>query len=93
MSCRIDRVVDAEKLVVLLISGRITGEHVNMLRGVLEQESGGFAIDLKNVLLVDRAAVKLLARSEAHGTELRNCPPYIREWVTRERVSGRRNKD
>ena len=55
-----------------------------MLRGVLEQESGGFAIDLKNVLLVDREAVKLLALSEANGTELRNCPPYIREWVTRE---------
>ena len=57
-----------------------------MLRGVLEQESGGFAIDLKNVLLVDREAVKLLALSEANGAELRNCPPYIREWVTRERA-------
>ncbi len=84
MSCRIDRVVSAESLVVLFVSGRITGEHVDMLRGVLEQESGGFAIDLKNVVLVDREAVKLLALSEANGTELRNCPPYIREWVTRE---------
>ena len=86
MSCRIDRVVGAEHLVVLFISGRITGEHVDTLRGVLEQESGGLAIDLKNVLLVDREAVKLLALKEANGTELRNCPPYIREWVTRERA-------
>src|ERR1700693_4373123 len=86
MSCRIDRVVTAENLVVLFISGRITGEHVDILRGVLDQESGGVAIDLKNVLLVDREAVKLLAISEACGTELRNCPPYIREWVTRERA-------
>ncbi len=86
MSCRIDRVVSAENLVVLFVSGRITGEHVDTLRGVLERESGGFAIDLKNVLLVDREAVKLLALSEANGTELRNCPPYIREWVTRERA-------
>jgi hypothetical protein len=86
MSCRIDRVVSAENLVVLFISGRITGEHVDMLRGVLEQESGGFAIDLENVLLVDREAVRLLALSEANGTELRNCPPYIREWVTRDRA-------
>ncbi len=86
MSCRIDRIVSAESLVVLSVSGRITGEDVDMLRGVLEQESGPFAIDLKNVLLVDREAVKLLALSEAHGTELRNCPPYIREWVTRERA-------
>src|SRR6266481_5593538 len=86
MSCRIDRVVSAENRVELFISGGITGEHVDMLRGVLEQESGGFAIDLKNVVLADREAVKLLALSEAHGTELRNCPPYIREWVTRERA-------
>jgi hypothetical protein len=86
MSCRIDRVVGAEDFVVLFISGRITGEHVEMLRGVLEQESGGLAIDLKNVLLADREAVRLLALSEANGTELRNCPPYIREWVKRERA-------
>ncbi len=45
-----------------------------------------FAIDLKNVLLVDREGVNLLAVSESNGTELRNCPPYIREWVTRERT-------
>ena len=86
MSCRIDQFVNAENLVLLFISGRITGEHVDILQGVLEQESSGFAIDLKNVLLVDREAVKLLALSEANGTELRNCPPYIREWVTRERA-------
>jgi hypothetical protein len=57
-----------------------------MLRGVLEQEAGGFAIDLKNVLLVDREAVKLLALCETNGAELRNSTPYIREWVTRERA-------
>src|SRR5437899_11516740 len=49
MSCRIDRVVSAENLVVLFISGRITGEHVDILRGVLEQESGGFAIGRKRM--------------------------------------------
>ena len=48
---------------------------MSTLPGVLEQKSGGFAIDLKNVVLVDREAVKLLALSEAHGTSLGNCPP------------------
>jgi hypothetical protein len=88
MSCRIDRVVSSESLVVLFVSGCVTGEHVDMLRGVLEQESDGVAIDFKNVLLVDIEAVKLLALREANGTELRNCPPYIREWVTRERAEN-----
>jgi hypothetical protein len=86
MSCRIDRRVTGEDLVVLCISGQITGEDVRMLRDVLGQEAGVLAIDLKNVFLVDREAVKLLARCETNGTELRNCPLYIREWVTRERA-------
>ena len=86
MSCRIDRVVGPDNLAVLFISGRITGEHVEMLQDVLGHESGGFAISLKNVLLVDREAVKLLATSEANGIELKDCPAYIREWVTRERA-------
>ena len=57
---------------------------MDTLRNALRQESGALAIDLKNVSLVDREAVKLLARCETNGTELRNCPPYIREWVTRD---------
>ena len=47
--------------------------------GVLQQESGGVALDLKDVLLVDRDALKSLALSEGTGTELRNYPPCISE--------------
>jgi hypothetical protein len=86
MSCRIDRHVIGEDVVILRISGRITAQDVDMLRGLLEQERSAVAIDLKNVLLVDREAVKLLAVRESNGAELRNCPAYIREWVTRERA-------
>ena len=84
MSCRIDRFVTGEDLVVLCISGRITGEDVDMLRTLLKQERSAVAIDLKDVLLVDGEAVRLLALSETNGAELRNCPAYIREWVARE---------
>jgi len=86
MSCRIDRVVIEENLVILRISGWIAADYVSMLRALLEQERGRVAIDLKDVLLVDRDAVKLLALRESNGDELRNCSPYIREWVTRERT-------
>jgi len=72
--------------VILCISGRITAQDVDLLRGLLEQERSAVAIDLKNVLLADREAVKLLAIRESNGTELRNCPAYIREWIKRERV-------
>lgn len=86
MTWRIDRLVVGEDLVVLRISGRITGDDVNTFRASLEQEKTVVAIDLKDVLLVDREAVKLLALRESNGVELRNCPAYIREWVTREKA-------
>jgi len=70
----------------LHMSGQITGNDVDLLRGLLEQERSVVAIDLKDVLLVDRGAVRLLALSELNGAELKNCPAYIREWVTRERA-------
>jgi hypothetical protein len=87
MSCRIDRFVTEDDRVILIISGRITAEDLDILRDVLAQESRAIAaIDLKNVLLIERDAVKFMVVAEANGVELRNCPPYVREWVARERA-------
>ena len=85
MACRIDRIVVGEEYVILRISGRIAAEDMNMFRASLEQETTVVTIDLKEVLLMDREAVKLLALHESNGVEVRNCPLYIREWITRER--------
>ena len=85
---RIERLASEEGFAVLCVSGRLRGQHVETLRDLLAQEKGGAAIDLKDVLLVDREAVKLLAFCETKGTELRNCPAYIREWVSRERAQS-----
>lgn len=86
MTWRIDRVVGSDDIVSLCLSGRITKQELDALRNLIEEEAGAVAIDLKNVILVDREAVKFLAQREIDGTVLRNCPAYIREWVTRERA-------
>jgi hypothetical protein len=86
MSCRIDRVANGDDIVALCISGRITKQGVDILRNVIEEEATAVAIDLKNVVLIDREAVKFLAERELNGTIIRHCPLYIREWVTRERA-------
>jgi len=86
MSRRIERLVSEGDLVVFYVSGRIQGEQVETLRELVEREEGGVAIDLTEVNLVDREAVRVLALSEANGVELRNCPAYIRSWVARERT-------
>jgi hypothetical protein len=88
MSCKIEPTSDGEDFVVLRVSGEIRGEDVDILREVIEQEKCRLALDLTEVNLVDREAVRLLVTSEANGIELRNCPPYIREWIRKERVLG-----
>lgn len=84
VTCKIHRKVIGKSRVVLHVSGRITGDHVNTLKTLLEQESGALTLDLKDVRLVDSEAVKLLAIHESNGAKIKNCPPYIREWMRRE---------
>ena len=86
MTCRIDR-LSIERGVVLRISGRLTAEDLDVVRAELEDRSV-VALDLTEVELVDRHAVKLLALTDAKGIELRHCASYIREWITRERESS-----
>ena len=78
---------------MLRISGKLTGQHIDTLRSVLRQERGALAIDLTEVSLVDREAVELLALIVSNATELRNCPAYVREWITREKadIDGKRH--
>jgi hypothetical protein len=86
MTYRIDRFPTSQGL-VLHISGRITRDDLDILRNALE---GGniVAVELAELELIDSDAMKLLAINEANGIELRHCPPYIREWITRERDSS-----
>lgn len=83
LTCRIDR-LSTEQGLVLYISGRLAAEDIEVLRASLD-ECQVVAIELAEVELVSRDAVKLLAQTEAKGIELRSCPGYIREWVTSER--------
>lgn len=83
MTCRIER-VGIERGVVLRVSGRITGDDLEILRIGLE-ESCVVAIDLAEIELVDRDAVMFLAAAESSGIELTHCPAFIQEWISRER--------
>jgi anti-anti-sigma regulatory factor len=82
---KIQKSVKAE-VVTFTLSGRIKAEELAGLQGLFEVEGQDhhIVLDLKEVKLVDRDAVKFLARCEANGTQLENCPAYIREWIMRE---------
>ena len=92
MTCKIERVLEQGGFVVLRVCGRIDGAHVEALRELMEKENiteGGLAIDLTEVTLVSREAIGVLTLAEANGIELRNCPPYVREWISQVREHGR----
>jgi hypothetical protein len=71
--------------VTFVLSGRIEEEQLSELQNLLKIESGAnpapVALDLGDVKLVDREAIKFLAACEAHGIVLKNCPSYVREWI------------
>lgn len=83
---KIHRVVE-EPAVVFTLSGRITGDQVAELQRLFASEGAGhgLVLDLQEVTLVDREAVRLLARCEAAGATLKHCPAYVRAWIARER--------
>jgi anti-anti-sigma regulatory factor len=85
---KIQRAANGE--VVFRLSGRMDAENVAELKelfGVeaLEVKRRSIVLDLKDLTLVDRDAVKFLGSCEADSIKLKNCPAYIREWITRER--------
>jgi hypothetical protein len=65
------------------LSSRIDGCRVPELRALLDGEPqvSGLVLDLQEVKLVDREAVKFLATCESRGIRLMNCPSYVREWI------------
>jgi anti-anti-sigma regulatory factor len=68
---------------LLRVSGRIDAENIPELKMQMEVHPSPIALELSEVTLVDADAVQFLAAAEAAGTELRNCPLFIREWIRR----------
>ena len=81
MTCKVVRLIDRDRIVQIVISGHLQEVHINMINDLLTQETDPVALDLGEVTLVDRDAVKFLATLDAHGVGLRNCPAFIREWM------------
>ena len=80
MTCKVVRLIDRDHL-VLLISGHLQEEHIEMIDELLAKETDPVALDLGEVTLADREAVGFLATLDARGVGLRNCPGFIREWM------------
>jgi hypothetical protein len=68
-------------------NGEVLTENPGELGKLISAEADGrrIILDLKDLKLVDQDAVSFLRRCEADNITLKDCPAYIREWITGER--------
>jgi anti-anti-sigma regulatory factor len=73
--------------VVIKLSGRMDAENIGELETLVRKEADDrrIVLDLRDLTLVDQDAVNFLKRCEEDNITLKNCPAYIREWITRGR--------
>jgi hypothetical protein len=84
MTFRIERLVGQENEIVLSVAGQVHCECVDTLKELLEVEKAKVGLDLSEVTLADRDAATFLAVCELKGIELKNCPAFLRAWVSKE---------
>lgn len=73
-------------LTKLRLSGRIQSELIASIRSEMDDDWTSKILDLSEVTLVDLGVVQFLINCEDAGVELVQCPPYVREWMLRERA-------
>ena len=83
MTLRIERSA-RQRFTVFALSGRMEAEQVAELKKLLSHDCQNVILDLRDVRLADRDAVRFLRGCEADGVKLENCPAYVRDWMDRE---------
>ncbi len=85
MTLRIDKAAQGG-LITFVLSGRLDAENMEELTKLIKQQPDSLkiALNLKETRLVDRDGIRFLARCEAAGIKLENCPAYVREWMQNE---------
>ena len=89
---KIERQSDGKTTILWLI-GRIRSEDLDELKAQTNDNSKRMILDLNEVTLVDADVVRFLSTSEEEGITLIRCPPYVREWIQREREEGETQSD
>jgi hypothetical protein len=84
MTLRIEQLSQRGKAVLKLI-GQIHSDDLEDFKAQTLKAGPDVVFDLDELTLVDVGVVRYLGECERRGVELVNCPPYIREWIKREK--------
>ena len=74
LMAQIEQFADAGAELQARIGAEVSGQHI--------------VLDLRDVTLVGQDGIIFLAACVGIGITLANCPPYVREWITRQRESS-----
>ena len=81
---RIEKESDGLTTTLRLI-GRIQLADIGSIRAQTDDDSVHVLFDLREVTLVNVEVIRFLSDCEDEGAVLIQCPPYVREWIFRER--------
>lgn len=70
------------------LSGRMQSEQIASIRSEMDGGCTSKVLDLSEVTLVDLGVIQFLISCQDAGVELVQCPPYVREWMLRERAEA-----
>lgn len=80
-----------EEAVTLLLNGKFSEDALPDLDQYISQAKGccrRVYIDLSEVTLVDRKAVRYFSTQARKDVKLVNCPIYLRRWITQDNEEG-----
>ena len=82
---KIERQSDGKTMIIWLI-GRIRAEDLEELKRQIDESAEAKILDLSEITIVDADVIRFLCVTEQEGARLVGCPPYVREWIQRERA-------
>jgi hypothetical protein len=89
---KIERQLDG-KITIIWVIGRLRLEDLEESKAQTNDDGERMILDLHEVTLVHADVIRFLSTSEEEGITLVRCPPYVREWIQRERAEGKTQSD
>jgi hypothetical protein len=72
------------------LSGELRHASLDDVRAEISRIAPPVILELEEVNLVDIHGVRWLNACQAQGLQLQNCAPYIREWMSQEKLNEKR---
>jgi predicted SnoaL-like aldol condensation-catalyzing enzyme len=85
MTLKIER-ISGKRGTQIRLCGELRSEHLCQLKAEIKRGRPPVVLDLEELDLADVEAVRFLNACEAEGISAHHSPPYIKEWMFRERM-------